>query len=106
MSSAKQIAANQSNSRKSTGPKTEDGKEQAAKNAIKHGLLSSETILPWEDDKAFEQLRAGLLAAIKPDGEPPMATSNCSTCGRANCSTPMDRDVVPEATGFFHLWQA
>lgn len=43
--SLKQIEANRSNSLKSTGPKTEEGKAIAKMNAKKHGILSKEVIV-------------------------------------------------------------
>jgi hypothetical protein len=38
MASARQIAANRKNTLKSTGPRTNAGKQRAAKNARRHGL--------------------------------------------------------------------
>jgi hypothetical protein len=38
MTSAKKIAANRENARKSTGPRTERGKSQVRRNALRHGL--------------------------------------------------------------------
>ena len=40
MTSAKQIAANQENAKRSTGPKTKAGKIRSRKNALRHGLAS------------------------------------------------------------------
>jgi hypothetical protein len=41
MATAKQIAANAMNAQKSTGPKTTAGKEEAAGNALKHGMTAT-----------------------------------------------------------------
>jgi hypothetical protein len=38
MASARQIAANRKNARKSTGPRTRAGKQRASRNAYRHGL--------------------------------------------------------------------
>jgi hypothetical protein len=49
MGSDKQIRANRRNARKSTGPKTPEGKSVVSHNALKHGLLSQQILLPDED---------------------------------------------------------
>ncbi len=43
MATAAQIAANQANAQKSTGPKTPPGKAASSRNATKHGLSGSTT---------------------------------------------------------------
>jgi hypothetical protein len=57
MTSIKQIEANHRNSLKSTGPKTEAGKQASRCNAVRHGL-TAETVIgvleDAEDYKAFE----------------------------------------------------
>ena len=58
MTSLKQIEANRRNALRSTGPKTEAGKEQSRRNAVRHGL-TAETVVDVledpEDYKAFEK---------------------------------------------------
>ena len=49
MTTLKKIEANRRNSQKSTGPKTPEGKAVVARNALKHGLLSRNPVLPGED---------------------------------------------------------
>ena len=57
MTSFRQIRANRRNARKSTGPKTEDGKNRSRRNAVRHGL-TAETVIgvleDAEDYNAFE----------------------------------------------------
>src|SRR5690242_4626994 len=57
MTSVKQFEANRRNSLKSTGPKTEAGKQASRRNAVRHGL-TAETVIgaleDAEDYKAFE----------------------------------------------------
>jgi hypothetical protein len=43
MASARQIAANRRNAQKSTGPTSQAGRERAAKNALQHGLASTDS---------------------------------------------------------------
>jgi hypothetical protein len=65
VTSERQITANQRNARRSTGPKTPEGKAVVRLNALRHGLLAREVVLPGEDADAFEalwnQVRADLL---------------------------------------------
>jgi len=51
MASKKKIAANRRNAKKSTGPKTPEGKAVSAQNATRHGLLSRRAVLPDEIDR-------------------------------------------------------
>jgi hypothetical protein len=69
MATLKQIQANQLNAEKSTGPKTEEGKIVVSQNATKHGLLSSQTLLPWEKSCSLEEFRQNLIAELQPKGE-------------------------------------
>ena len=58
MTSLRQIEANRRNALRSTGPKTDDGKQNASQNAVRHGLTAETVIAPLEDPedyKAFEQ---------------------------------------------------
>ena len=61
-----QIRANRKNAKKSTGPRTEDGKSRVAKNALKHGLLARDTVLPGEDPADFDRQLSALEADIQP----------------------------------------
>ncbi len=69
MTSEKQVRANQQNSLKSTGPKTPEGKDAVRRNALKHGLLSQEVLLPGEDEAAFKELGESLRDELQPVGE-------------------------------------
>ncbi len=55
MASEKQIKANRENAKKSTGPRTNSGKTRIAKNALKHGFLAQDAVLPGEDPAEFDQ---------------------------------------------------
>ena len=58
MTSLKQIEANRRNALRSTGPRTEQGKQRASQNAVRHGLTAETVIVPLEDAadyQAFEQ---------------------------------------------------
>jgi len=68
MSTPSQIAANRRNGRVSNGPETPKGKAASAKNAMRHGLLSKDILLPNEDAEAFADLAKELRAALRPEG--------------------------------------
>ncbi|HKI99698.1 MAG TPA: hypothetical protein VKB51_14585, partial [bacterium] len=67
MATDKQIEANRRNAKKSTGPRTEEGKAKAARNATKHGLTSRRMVLADEDGAEFEQLRRNLHRELCPE---------------------------------------
>ena len=69
MTSPKKIQANRQNALKSTGPKTQQGKDIARLNSTKHGLLSKEALLPGEDADAFAELSERLRAELQPVGK-------------------------------------
>ncbi|HEY3837442.1 MAG TPA: hypothetical protein VGL72_12760, partial [Bryobacteraceae bacterium] len=68
MPTTKQIQANQSNAQKSTGPKTEAGKQRSALNACRHGLTGHVTVLPNEDREAYDAFAKQLRAELDVDG--------------------------------------
>ena len=69
MTSDKQAKANRKNALKSTGPKTPEGKAAIRLNALRHGLLSRETLLPGEDEEALLELGERLRDELQPVGE-------------------------------------
>src|SRR4051794_16422397 len=69
VTSDKQARANRQNALKSTGPKTPEGKAATRLNALKHGLLSRETLLPGEDEEALRELGERLRDELQPVGE-------------------------------------
>lgn len=69
MTSDKQADANRRNARKSTGPKTPVGKDAVRYNAVKHGLLSREVLLPGEDEPTLKDLSERLHDELQPVGE-------------------------------------
>jgi hypothetical protein len=51
MTSSKQIEANRRNALKSTGPRTEAGKQVSRCNAMRHGLAAQTVISTLEDEE-------------------------------------------------------
>jgi hypothetical protein len=69
MATAAQILANRDNAQHSTGPKTQEGKQTASRNAIRHGLTGTQIVMPGEDASAYEELRKGLHQSHQPGNE-------------------------------------
>jgi hypothetical protein len=63
------ILANRANALKSSGPKTEQGKEISRANALKHGLTGQGIVLASEDIARVQQRLDGLQAACRPATE-------------------------------------
>jgi len=68
MSTEKQLEANRQNAEKSTGPKTAEGKVVAKLNAVRHGLLSKELLVPREDKGALQEFSNRLREELRPQG--------------------------------------
>ena len=68
MATKKQIEANRRNAKKSTGPKSEEGKAKSALNATKHGLTSRRVWLSDEDGERFREFRHGVMEDLRPLG--------------------------------------
>ena len=62
------MVANRANALHSTGPKTREGKAAVRFNALRHGLLTQNVVLPGEDVDAFEDLRNQVWADRSPVG--------------------------------------
>ncbi len=68
MTSEGKAEANRSNAQKSTGPRTPEGKAAVRLNALRHGLLSEEVLLPGEDGEALGELGEHVRAELRPVG--------------------------------------
>ena len=68
LTSMRKVESNRKNAQQSTGPRTARGKARVAQNAITHGLLSEQALLPDEDPQALEALAEAVRAAWKPEG--------------------------------------
>ena len=55
MRTEKQINASRENAKKSTGPRTTEGKANSSKNALKHGLMAQDAVIPGEDPAEFDR---------------------------------------------------
>ena len=53
MATSRQKKANRKNAKRSTGPRTAEGKARSSQNASKHGLFARDTVLPDENPQEF-----------------------------------------------------
>ena len=58
--------ANRANAKKSTGPKSAEGKAKSSLNALKHGLRAEQLILPNEDPQVFQATVDDWIDALQP----------------------------------------
>ena len=95
MTSPKQLEANRTNAKHSPGPKSTNGKARSSRNALKHGLVSSEIVIWDEDADQFELLRAGLGADFQPNSTSRISRSPCrtnvATSSRAGARSRLNR---------------
>lgn len=68
MATEAQVRANRLNAKRSTGPRTAEGKAVVAQNAVKHGLSARQAVIVGEDMGEFEFYREQMLAELAPEG--------------------------------------
>lgn len=65
--SEKKLLANRMNAKKSTGPKTLNGKNKSSMNSLKHGLNARKFMLKDENVEEFEEYKKGMLKTLNPE---------------------------------------
>jgi hypothetical protein len=66
MASDRRIAANRLNATKSTGPRTEDGKQRSRLNALRHGLTAETIVNVLEDSAEYEVFETEIRGDYQP----------------------------------------
>ena len=67
MISERKLHANRMNAKKSTGPRTPEGKAMSCMNALKHGLRAEAVVLPGEDKEEFDALFLSVVEELQPE---------------------------------------
>jgi hypothetical protein len=65
---ARRAEVNKANAQKSTGPRTEAGKQRTKLNALRHGLTGQIIVLPSEDLSAYQRHSQAFLDEYQPKG--------------------------------------
>lgn len=68
MATQKQIEANRENAKRSTGPRSVQGKQVVSGNRLSHGILSNKLLLENESPAEYQALLDDLLAQLRPVG--------------------------------------
>lgn len=66
MATEKQLVANRQNALKSSGPRSLDGKRRSSPNALRHGLTSTQMVIPGEDPAEFSEFRLSVNGGVIP----------------------------------------
>ena len=98
MTSYRQIEANRRNALKSTGPRTEAGKEVSLRNAVRHGLTAETVISALEDAEDYSAFEAAITA----DYDAPSAVERELVLRLASVLWRLRRAITME-TGLFEI---
>ena len=98
MTSFRQIQANRRNALKSTGPSSEEGKQQSRRNAVRHGLTAETVIGALEDAEDYKAFEAAIIADYDAESavERELVLRLASLLWRLRRATTME-------TGLFHI---
>jgi hypothetical protein len=96
---ASRTAMNRANSLRSTGPRTDSGKQRSALNALRHGLTAASAVLPSEDQAAFDTHRRGFFDEYRPatPTETQLVQELADTSWRLNRIPLLEADLLSRA---------
>ena len=107
MTSTARIEANRRNARKSTGPKTPEGKARSRANGLKHGLTGAGVVLAGEDGPAVAERLDAWAEDLRPDNRveswlverAATASVRMDRCVRKECAA-----IAEAVAGAAHAW--
>jgi hypothetical protein len=93
--SQKQLEANRRNAQKSTGPRTEAGKERSRLNAFRHHITGQVSTMTDPDQAAHEKFCKSIIAAWNPEGamELQLAMSIATDQWRLNRASAIEENI-------------
>jgi len=92
------IDANRENAKKSTGPRTDAGKEASSRNGLKHGLCADKHLLPGEQPDDLCAHLQNLLDTFRPvgEGEEKLVLRIAAAQWRLDRAFPMEAGILRE----------
>jgi hypothetical protein len=92
------INANRENAKKSTGPRSPEGKAASSRNGLKHGLCANQHLLPGEDPEDFQSLLHDLFQTFCPvgDAEEKLVLRIAAAQWRLDRAFPMEAGIYRE----------
>jgi hypothetical protein len=93
---ADRAAINRANAQKSTGPRTEAGKQRSSLNALRHGLTGQTIVLPTEDQSAYQRHSQSFLDECQPKGaiETQLVQSLIDSSWRMNRAAAVETNLL------------
>jgi len=93
MASKRKVAANRKNANRSTGPRTQRGKENSKHNALKEGVFSRRLNIQEDDRADYEALRSDLFAQLKPFTALQQVIADAIVTAAWRCSQALQREA-------------
>ena len=100
MSTPNRTEINRANSKHSTGPTTEAGKQRSSQNSLRHGLTAQIVVMPNEDLDAYQSHLKSFTDEYHPQGatEAQLVQSLADTSWRLNRVAAIEANVLKFAT--------
>ena len=94
--SLNRAAINKENAAKSTGPKTEAGKQKSSLNALRHGLTGQIVVMPGEDLAAYQSFTQSFHDDLQPAGavETQLVQSLADDAWRLNRAKALENNLL------------
>src|SRR5260370_10172797 len=95
-SSNDRAETNRENAKKSTGPRTEAGKQRSSLNALRHGLTGQTVVLPSDDLAAYQRHCKGFHDQYQPKNptELQLTQTVADLSWRLNRATPIETTML------------
>jgi hypothetical protein len=98
MATEAQMDANRENAKKSTGPRSPEGKAASSRNGLAHGLCAEKLFLPGQNPGGFLFLLQDLESRFRPvgDTENKLVVRIAAAQWRLDCALPVEAQIYRE----------